>query len=166
MKKVILFMFLVCSFGTYAQTKIGLLNSKQAIDTIPSRKKAVNEVIEFRNRGIREIQFKDSVFQNKVATFQVKSAEMSKDLMEMEKSKLLKEQEQIKNLESELTDQVNKLIEGINIKYSELFNKAVKEVAEQKKVDCVMDESMLILNRNCIVLTPFVIETLLKMDKM
>ena len=63
MKNVLLGLFVVIGFSTFAQTKIGHVDSQKLLDTLPSRKEAIKKLDSMKTSGMQELQLMDADFQ-------------------------------------------------------------------------------------------------------
>ena len=69
MKNVILSLFVVVGFSAFAQTKIGHVDSKKLLDTLPSRKIAINKLDSMQTSGMQELQLLDAEFQKQYQAY-------------------------------------------------------------------------------------------------
>jgi len=106
MKHLLFVLTIMLSLSSFAQTKIGHVNSQKLLDTLPSRKEALKKLDEFKNDGMKELQEMQKAFEVAYAKFLEKEKDMSPVLRQMEEDKLRKRQQDIETRQSELEQQM------------------------------------------------------------
>ena len=167
--KQLLFILLFTGFlssGLNAQSKIAHANYQAMLDTLPSHKKAVQDITRIQLDGQKELLQMKSEFDKQVADFELKvqKKEFSPAIQEYEASRLRKMEENLFNREKELTDLIQRLAAESDDKSLELIKKAVDTVAKRKGLNYVLELSSLLYS-NGTDITNEIITELLLLDK-
>lgn len=164
MKHLLFVVTIMLSLSSFAQTKIGHVNSQKLLDTLPSRKEALKKLDEFKNDGMKELQEMQKAFEVAYAKFLEKEKDMSPVLRQMEEDKLRKRQQDIETRQSELEQQMQVYNEELNKPILDRIQKSVEIIAERKKLNYIIDESVTLYFKGGIDCTPEVMIELLKLD--
>jgi len=71
MKRIILALVVMFSVGTVvAQQKIAHVNSQRLLDTLPSRKAAIEQLRKFEENGVKELQEMEAEFNKQIAIYE------------------------------------------------------------------------------------------------
>jgi outer membrane protein len=164
MKHLLFVVTMMLSLGSFAQTKIGHVNSQKLLDTLPSRKDALKKLDDFKMDGMKELQEMQKAFEASYAKFMEKEKDMSPVLRQMEEDKLRKKQQDIETRQSELEQQMQVYNEELNKPILDRIQKSVEIIAERKKLNYIIDESVTLYFKGGIDCTPEVMIELLKLD--
>lgn len=166
--KKLFFAFAIAMISTvsaFAQTKVGHINSQKVLDTIPSRKAAINEVVQIEAIGIKELRDMDSTLQVMYANYQAKKDTWSPLVRQAEEQRIQNYQARMQEREQQLDGQLNQLTAEINKKYIDMLKGAVKTVSALKKLNYVIDESVTLYSEGGVDITPDVIKEVMVLDK-
>ncbi len=165
MKKLLFsFVLTLCSIALHAQTKIGHVNSQKLLDTLPSRKEALTKLKEFETNGMKELKEMEDDLNTAVAKYEKDSPNMAPILKKIEEDKLMKKNQAIQEREQSLQQEMQAYSQELNKPILERVQKAVEIVAERKKVNYVIDESVTLYFKGGIDLTAEVLSELLRLD--
>lgn len=79
------------SMGTVmAQSKVAHVNSQKLLDTLQSRKDAMNQLKGFEANGVKELQEMEADFNTALAKYEKDRPNMSPTLIKFEEEKLMK----------------------------------------------------------------------------
>jgi outer membrane protein len=166
MKKIIVAIAVVFSLGAVmAQSKLAHVNSQALLDTLPSRKVAIQKLQEFERNGVNELKEMEADFNVAVAKYEADRPNMSPVIIKIEEEKLLKKQQVLQEREQSLNQEMQAYSQELNQPILEMVQKAVEMVAERKKMHYVIDESVTLYFKGGSDITSEVITELLKMDK-
>lgn len=166
MKKVLLALVLVFSVGSlFAQSKVAHVNSQTLLDTLPSRKLAIQKLQEFEKNGVMELQEMEADFNKAVAKYQKDLPNMSPVIAKIEEEKLMKKQQALQDRETALNNEMQAYSQELNAPILERVQKAVEIVSERLKLNYVIDESVTLYFKGGTDITDQVIKELLILDK-
>lgn len=154
---------LISITGAVAQTKMGHVNSQKVLDTIPSRVKAIKEISIIEQNGIKELTGMDSTL-NAMAIYYQQHPEWSALVKQSYENQMRELQARIQGREQSIDRELQILSADINKRSLDMVKKAVNTVSTAKKLNYVIDESVLLYNTGGIDITPEVITEVLKLD--
>jgi outer membrane protein len=165
MKKLILAMILMMSFGAvYSQQKIGHINSQKLLDTLPSRKEAVKQLRSFEEAGINELQEMEADLEKAYRKYMADQGTLTPVMRQYEEERIQKKQQALQMREQELQQQISMLGNELNAPILKRVQKAVDIVADRKKFNYIIDESVTLYFKGGIDLTSEVMTELLRID--
>ena len=165
MKKLLLAIVIVLSAGAInAQTNVGHVNSQALMDTLPSRKVAIEKLLAFEKAGIEELQEMEADFNMAYQKYETERPNMSPVIIKIEEEKLMKKQQALQDREQSLNSEMQAYSGELNQPILEMVQTAVKNVAESKKLSYVIDESVTLYFAGGTDITDAVIKELLKLD--
>jgi outer membrane protein len=165
MKKLILALLVVLSAGALnAQSKVGHVNSQKLLDTLPSRKEAITKLREFESNGIKELQEMEADFNKALQIYEQKRGDMSPVIQKIEEEKLMKKNQALQEREQALTQEMQIYSQELNKPILERVQKAVDIVADRKKLNYVIDETVTLYFKGGVDLTQEVLVELLRLD--
>lgn len=165
MKKVLLALLVVFSATSLmAQQKFGHVNSQTLLDSLPSRKAAIVKMKEFEASGYAELQEMDNDLQRAYAKYQKDQPTMSPVLQKIEEEKLMRKQQTLQDREQSLSVEMQAYSQELNEPILDRVQRAVKIVAERKKLSYVIDESVTLYYSGGMDITAEVMVELLKLD--
>lgn len=141
MKKLILILLAVVSFGALnAQTKIAHVNSQTLLDTMPSRKKAIDQITKFQTDGSKELQEMQKQIQTLYTEYDAaQKAGESPLMLEMKAKKIQAKEQTYQERQMTLQQDLQVFQTRLNAPILKRVQKAVKIVAERKKLNYVVD---------------------------
>ncbi len=153
------------SMGTVmAQSKVAHVNSQKLLDTLQSRKDAMNQLKEFEANGVKELQEMEADFNTALAKYEKDRPNMSPTLIKFEEEKLMKKQQGIQDRETSLNQEMQIYSQELNKPILERVQKAVEIVSDRKKLNYVIDESVTLYFKGGTDITAEVIVELLRLD--
>ena len=165
MKKLLLALAVMFSMGTVmAQSKVAHVNSQKLLDTLQSRKDAMNQLKEFEASGVKELQEMEADFNAALAQYEKNRPNMSPTLIKFEEEKLMKKQTGIQDRETSLNQEMQIYSQELNKPILERVQKAVEIVSDRKKLNYVIDESVTLYFKGGTDITAEVIVELLRLD--
>ena len=165
MKKLLLALAVMFSMGTVmAQSKVAHVNSQKLLDTLQSRKDAMNQLKEFEANGVKELQEMEADFNTALAKYEKDRPNMSPTLIKFEEEKLMKKQTGIQDRETSLNQEMQIYSQELNKPILERVQKAVEIVSDRKKLNYVIDESVTLYFKGGTDITAEVIVELLRLD--
>lgn len=165
MKKLLLIIAVVFSAGSLlAQDKIGHVNSQELLDTLPSRKLAVQKLQEFEKAGVQELKEMEADLNTAYAKYEKERPNMSPVIIKIEEEKLMKKQQALQEREQSLNMEMQAYSNELNAPILGMVQKAVEIVAERKKLSYVIDESVTLYFKGGVDITNEVVAELLKLD--
>lgn len=165
MRRLILALLVVLSAGALnAQSKIGHVNSQKLLDTLPSRKEAINKLREFEAAGIKELQEMEADLNAAVAKYQQNAPNMSPVIQKIEEEKLMKKNQALQEREQSLNQEMQIYSQELNKPILDRVQKAVELIAERKKLNYVLDETVTLYFKGGTDITQEVLVELLRMD--
>jgi outer membrane protein len=165
MKKIVLALVVMFSIGSVmAQQKIGHVNSQKLLDTLPSRKAAIEQLRLFEENGIQELQEMEADFNKQIAVYEKNRPTMSPVIIKIEEEKLMKKQQALQEREQSLNAEMQAVSQELNKPILERVQKAVEIVSERKKLSYVIDESTTLYFKGGMDITAEVITELLRLD--
>ena len=166
MKKIIL-LAAVAIFSltsAVAQQKFGHVNSQKLLDTLPSRKAAIEQLKVFEAQGYKELQEMDEDLNKSYAAYEKNKPTMSPVIQKIEEEKLMKKQQALQEREQGLQGEMQAISQELNNPILERVKKAVEIVADRKKLSYVIDESTTLYFKGGTDITNEVVIELLKLD--
>jgi outer membrane protein len=125
-----------------AQTKVAHINSQKLLDTLQSRKDAMTKLKQFEEEGVVELQEMNKSFEAAYIRYQQNEKDWSPVIQKMEQEKLMKKQQALETRQQELEQQMQIYGQELNKPILELVQSAVNNVAESKKIQYVLDETV------------------------
>ena len=147
-----------------AQSKIGHVNSQALLDTLPSRKAAVVKLKKFEQEGIAELQEMEADLNQAYQKYEQERPNMSPVIIKIEEEKLMKKQQALQEREQSLNQEMQAYSNELNTPILSMVQKAVEIVAERKKLNYVIDETVTLYFAGGTDITDEVVMELLKLD--
>ena len=164
MKNVLLGLFVVIGFSSFAQTKIGHVDSQKLLDTLPSRDIAIKKLDSMKTAGMQELQLMDADFQKAYQDYGVKQAQMSPAERQIVEGRLMQKQQMLEATQASLEEGLQIMSEELNKPILDRVQQAIDIVAERKKLNYVLDVSATMYSKGGIDITSEVIVELLLLD--
>lgn len=142
-KQLIVFLILfICPVGNtvFAQAKIAHLNTKTVLDTIPSRKKGLQEIQEIAKQSEAELIELDKQIQKVYTDYMSKNSDQSQTVNQYEENRIRKMQQDLQSREQELNDAIQKMSMALNEKTYSIVKDAAKTIATKKGFQYVIDQ--------------------------
>lgn len=165
MKKLLVALLVVVSTSAMAQQKFGHVNSQRLLDTMPSRKAAIETLRKFEIDGSKELEEMQADLEKSYADYDVKKNGMSPVIQKIEEEKIMRKQQSLQDREQSLNREMQAVSQDLNTPILDRIQRAVKIVAERKKLSYVIDETTTLYFAGGIDLTSEVMVELLRLDK-
>lgn len=164
MKNVILGLFVVIGLNTFAQTKIGHVDSQKLLDTLPSRKEAIKKLDSMKTSGMQELQLMDADFQKAYQDYTVNQASKSPAERQIIEGRLMQKQQMLEATQASLEEGLQMMSEELNKPILDRVQKAIDIVSERKKLNYVLDVSATMYSKGGIDITSEVVIELMLLD--
>ena len=164
MKNILIAISLIISASSFAQSKIGHVNSQELLDTLESRKLAIKQLDDFKLEGMKELQEMNKAFESAYIIFQQKEKEYSPVILKIEQEKLGRKQQELETRQQELEKGMQIYNEELNKPILDRITKAIEIVADRKKMSYIIDESATLYSQGGIDCTAEVMIELLRLD--
>ena len=165
MKRALLILaLLIGGFSVNAQTKVAHINSQKLLDTLQSRKDAMAKLKKFEEEGVVELQEMNKSFESAYIRYQQNEKDWSPVIQKMEQEKLMKKQQALETRQQELEQQMQIYGQELNKPILELVQSAVNNVAENKKISYVLDETVTLYFQGGLDITKEVMSELLRLE--
>jgi outer membrane protein len=164
MKNILIAISLIISASSFAQTKIGHVNSQQLLDTLESRKQAIKALDAFKVEGMKELQEMNKAFESAYIIFQQKEKDYSPVILKMEQEKLGRKQQELESRQQQLEKELQIYNEELNKPILDRITKAIEIVADRKKLSYIIDESATLYSKGGIDCTAEVMIELVRLD--
>lgn len=165
MKKLILaFLLVLGANAIYAQSKIGHVNSQKLLDTLASRKEAMTKLKKFEEDGYKELQEMQRDLEASYAKYEQTAASMSPVIQKIEQEKIIKKEQSMQERQQSLQQEMQVYSSELNKPILERVQKAVDIVAERKKLNYIIDETVTLYFKGGTDCTAEVMVELLRLD--
>lgn len=165
MRKLILALLVVLSAGALnAQSKIGHVNSQKLLDTLASRKDAISKLRDFEQGGMLELQEMQKDLESAYMKYEQNAAGMSPVIQKIEQEKIMKKEQSLQDRQGSLQQEMQIYSQELNKPILERVQKSVDIVAERRKLNYVIDESVTLYFKGGTDITQEVMVELLRMD--
>jgi len=164
MKNVLLGLFVAIGFSTFAQTKIGHVDSQKLLDTLPSRDIAIKKLDSMKTAGMQELQLMDADFQKAYQDYMTNQASKSPAERQIIEGRLMQKQQMLEATQASLEEGLQIMSEELNKPILDRVEKAIEIVADRKKLNYVIDVSATLYSKGGIDITNEVIVELLLLD--
>ena len=165
MKKLIFAFFatLLVS-GAIAQSKIGHVNSQKLLDTMPSTRIAMEKLKVFQENGYKELSEMQTDLQAAYAKYEKDRPNMTPMLIKIEEEKIMRKEQGMQERQQSLSQEIEAYSLELNDPIVSMIKKAIKIVADRKKLNYVIQESNLLYTDGGTDITNEVVVELLKID--
>lgn len=165
MRKLILALLVVLSAGAaVAQSKVGHVNSQKLLDTLPSRKDAIEKLKQFEIDGMKELQEMQRDLEAAYMKYDQNAASMSPVIQKIEQEKIMKKEQALQERQQSLQQEMQVYSQELNKPILDRVQKAVEIVADRKKLNYVIDESVTLYFKGGTDITGEVLTELLRLD--
>ncbi len=154
----------ILSITGAAAQKIGHVDSQKVLDTLPSRRAAITEISMLQDMGVREMTEMDSTLQTYYMEYEKNKNVWSALVRESYENKIRNYTMRMQEREQQIDGQLNQLSAALNQKSLDIVKKAVTTVSDLKKLNYVIDQSVLLYNSGGTDITADVIKEALILD--
>lgn len=143
MKKLLftLFVAVAASFAVNAQTKIAHVNSAKLIDTMPSQKKATQELTFLQQKGVEEVKELETIAMKAINDYRALPADSPQSVKDYTAQKAQKAQDNYETRREQIEAQLANMSQVLDQKILASVKEAVKIVAARKGLNYVIDQS-------------------------
>ena len=161
---ILLLLFLCPVYNTvFAQSKVAHINTKTVLDTIPSRKKTLQEIQEITKQSEAELIELDKQLQKVYTDYMAKKGEQSETVNQYEENRIQKMQQDLQSREQELNSLIQKKTNALNEKTYTIVKDAVKTIATKKGFQYVLDQEVTLFSGGTDI-TAEVVSEVLRLD--
>jgi outer membrane protein len=134
------------------------------LDTLPSRKDAIEKLKQFEADGMKELQEMQRDLEAAYMKYDQTAANMSPVIQKIEQEKIMKKEQALQERQQSLQQEMQVYSQELNKPILDRVQKAVEIVADRKKLNYVIDESVTLYFKGGTDLTAEVLTELLRMD--
>jgi len=166
MKKVILLVALIFSGLNVvsAQMKLAHVNSQKLLDTMPSRRDAVEKLKKFEQDGYLELQEIQKDLEVSYKKYEQNKSTWSPVILKIEEEKIMKKQQGLEDRQTALQQEMQIYTQELNKPILARVQKAVEIVSDRKKINYVLDESSTLYFKGGMDITSEVLVELMLLD--
>lgn len=165
MKKVILLVALIFSgLNASAQMKLAHVNSQKLLDTMPSRREAVEKLKKFEQDGYLELQEIQKDLEVSYKKYEQNKSTWSPVILKIEEEKIMKKQQGLEDRQTALQQEMQIYTQELNKPILARVQKAVEIVSDRKKINYVLDESSTLYFKGGMDITSEVLVELMLLD--
>jgi outer membrane protein len=164
MKQILVALALVISTVGFSQTKLGHVNSQKLLDTLPSRKVALKKLEDRQKEGMQELEEMQKSFEQAYRKHMETKKDKTPMLIEIDEANLMKKQQAIESRQQSLEQEIQAYNEELNKPILERIQKAIEIVADRKKLNYIIDETVTLYFKGGIDCTSEVTIELLRLD--
>jgi outer membrane protein len=164
MRKLITMVVVMFCFTTaFGQMSIAHIDSQKILDTMPSRKAAMKEFMQFEEKMFKELQETQTKLQAEVKEFNERGSELSATGRRFEEERLGRKYQEFQMRQQEIEQQLQQMSVEMNEPILARIQKAIEAVCKTEKIDYVIDESALLYAKGRDI-TDKVIKEVLRME--
>jgi outer membrane protein len=143
MKKITLLTALFGTFisASYAQNKLGYINSRELLEVMPEVKKADSSLQIYAKSFQDQLESMSKEYESKVKDFQANEKTMNEAVKEVKVKEVQQLQERMETLQQSAQEKTSKKREEMYKPILEKADKAIKDVAKENKYDYIFDAS-------------------------
>lgn len=148
-----------------AQVKIGFVDSQRLLDTMPSRKAAIEKIMEHEKQLIEDLKSLQTEIQKMEKEYQEKVNNMTPVIRQSFEKKLQDKYTQFQTSQQSSQEELQAYGEELNAPILERLQNAVKIVAERQKLAMVVDKTSALYSAADMDITSTVVAELLRLEK-
>ena len=143
MKKITLLAALFGTFisASFAQNKLGYINSRELLEVMPEVKKADSSLQIYAKSFQDQLESMSKEYESKVKDFQANEKTMNEAVKEVKVKEVQQLQERMEALQQSAQEKTSKRREEMYKPILEKADKAIKDVAKENKYDYIFDAS-------------------------
>ncbi len=163
MKNLLAILVVLLSFGSMAQVKIGFVDTQKLLDTMPSRKVAIEKIVAYEAELMEEIKAMDAEVQKLIADYQ-NNGGRTPVLQQALQKKITEKQAQLEQRYESAQQDMQAYGNELNAPILEKMQKAIAIVAERQKLAMVVDKTSTLFNAAEMNITKEVAVELIKLE--
>lgn len=165
MKKILLgFVVVLVSVSSFAQVKVGFVDSQKLLDTMPSRQDAMDKYLAHEQKLGEELKLMQEDLQKAYADYQAKLGDLSPVLRQAAEKKILTKEQAVQQRQQTIQQELVAYGEELNAPILERVQKAIKIISEKQKLTMVVDKSTTLYFDPQMDITSSVVVELLKLE--
>ena len=165
MKKILAGLLMLVSFGTMAQVKIGFVDSQKLLDTMPSRKVAMEKYMAHEKEVAEEFNVMRADLQKAYADYQAKQGDLTPVLRQAAEKKIMDKERAVEERQQTIQQELQLFGEELNVPILDRIQKAISIVSERQKLSMVVDKSSTLYFAPDMDITSAVAVELMKLEK-
>jgi len=165
LKIVSIALFTLISCSTFAQVKLGFVDTQRLLDTMPSRKKALEKYQNHEKDLYEELTTMKAEYDKLVADYQAKYNDLTPVLRQASEKKILAKEQQLQDRQQSMQQELQAFGEELNAPILERIQKSISAVSERQKLSMVIDQSSTLYFAPEMDITDAVASELLKLEK-
>jgi len=163
--KILVIFFTLFSVANFAQVKIASVDSQRLLDTMPSRKVAIEKIIEHEKQLVNDLKDLQAEIQKMEKEYQEKMNDWTPVLRQSFEKKLQDKYNHFQTSQQSSQEELQAYGEELNAPILERLQQAVKIVAENQKLSMVLDKTSTLYATTSLDITDAVAVELLKMEE-
>lgn len=165
MKKVLVGLVMLVSFGAMSQVKVGFVDSQKLLDTMPSRKAALVKYQSHEKELAEEFNTMRTDLEKAYADYQAKQGDLTPVLRQAAEKKIMDKERLIQERQQSIQEELQAFGEELNIPILDRIQKAISIVSERQKLSMVVDKSTTLYFAPDMDITNVVAVELLRLEK-
>lgn len=165
MKKFLAGLVMLVSFGTMAQVKIGFVDSQKLLDTMPSRKTAMEKYLAHEKELAEEFNAMRADLEKAYADYQAKQGDLTPVLRQAAEKKIMDKERIVQERQQSIQQELQAFGEELNVPILDRIQKAIGIISERQKLTMVIDKTSTLYFAPEMDITSVVAVELLKLEK-
>jgi outer membrane protein len=165
MKKILVGLLMMVSFGAMAQVKIGFVDSQKLLDTMPSRKAALEKYKVHEKTLADEFNVLRADLEKAYGEYQAKQGDLTPVLRQAAEKKIMDKEKSVQERQETIQQELQAYGEELNIPILDKVQKAIAIIAERQKISMVVDKSTTLYHDKTMDITSIVAVELLRLEK-
>lgn len=165
MKKILAGLVMLMSFGVMAQVKIGFVDSQKLLDTMPSRKAAMEKYLAHEKELADEFNVMRSDLEKAYADYQAKQGDLTPVLRQAAEKKIMDKERAVQERQQSIQQELQAFGEELNVPILDRIQKAIAIISERQKLSMVIDKTSTLYFAPDMDITNVVAVELLRLEK-
>lgn len=141
MKRILAVLVMFLSVNAMAQMKVGFVDSQRLLDTMPSRKAALQKYQAYEDELSKEYQLMTEDLQAAYAKYQQDLPNMTPVLRQSAEKKIMDKEKALQERQQTIPMELQAYSDELNAPILDKVQQAVKIVSERKKLSYVVDQT-------------------------
>ena len=141
MKKILAGLVLLLSVNAMAQMKVGFVDSQRLLDTMPSRKAALEKYQSYEQELAEEFQLMREDLQKAYEKYEADLPNMTPVLRQAAEKKIMDKEKALQERQQTIPAELQAYSDELNAPILDKVQNAVKIVSERKKLSYVVDQT-------------------------
>lgn len=165
MKKILAGLVMLMSFGVMAQVKIGFVDSQKLLDTMPSRKAAMEKYLAHEKELADEFNTMRADLEKAYADYQAKQGDLTPVLRQAAEKKIMDKERAVQERQQSIQQELQAFGEELNVPILDRIQKAIAIISERQKLSMVIDKTSTLYFAPDMDITSIVVIELLRLEK-